>query len=88
MHDVVVFISSMFALLFKNVQIFRPYNNLRLKGNFSLAEVHYWIATLLPEVSERPPAGDSVILYFASTFLGTQLECSYRLRSIVMLVIL
>ncbi|XP_077557908.1 BBSome complex member BBS7-like isoform X1 [Haemaphysalis longicornis] len=56
----------------------RPLNALKLRGAFSLAEVHAWLVLSLPEVSQRPPATDSATLYFVSTFLGTVLSCSYR----------
>ncbi|KAK7486998.1 hypothetical protein BaRGS_00021814 [Batillaria attramentaria] len=36
----------------------RPLNTLKLKGQFSLAEMHSWVCFSLPEVPERPPAGD------------------------------
>ncbi|XP_047143361.1 Bardet-Biedl syndrome 7 protein homolog [Hydra vulgaris] len=56
----------------------RPFNVLKLTGNFSLAEVHSWIFYTLPEVPERTPAEDEVTFYFVSTFLDTQLECKYK----------
>jgi len=55
----------------------RPMNRLSLVGQFSLAEIHSWVAFCLPEVPEKVPAGDTVTLYFLNTFLGTQLEASY-----------
>jgi len=56
----------------------RPFNILKLTGQFSLAEVHSWICYSLPEVPERTPAEEEVVFYFTSTFLDTQLECSYK----------
>eukprot|EP00075_Anas_platyrhynchos_P022788 XP_027312041.1 Bardet-Biedl syndrome 7 protein [Anas platyrhynchos] len=56
----------------------RPMNTLMLKGQFSFAEIHSWVVFCLPEVPEKTPAGDSVTFYFQNTFLGTQLESSYR----------
>ncbi|ELU07577.1 hypothetical protein CAPTEDRAFT_117810 [Capitella teleta] len=56
----------------------RPYNTLRIVGNFSLAEMHSWVWFCLPELPERTPAGDSVQFQFVSTFLDTLLECSYK----------
>ncbi|KAL1434870.1 hypothetical protein MTO96_001749 [Rhipicephalus appendiculatus] len=56
----------------------RPMNVLKLRGSFSVAEMHAWLVLSLPEVAERPPAADSATLRFVSTFLGTVLVCSYR----------
>ncbi|XP_072192025.1 BBSome complex member BBS7 isoform X2 [Excalfactoria chinensis] len=57
----------------------RPMNTLMLKGQFSFAEIHSWVVFCLPEVPERTPPGESVTFYFQNTFLGTQLECTYRI---------
>lgn len=56
----------------------RPMNTLTLTGQFSFAEVHSWVVFCLPEVPEKPPAGESAAFYFQNTFLDTQLECVYR----------
>lgn len=56
----------------------RPLNTLKLTGQFSLAEMHSWIHFSLPEVPERPPASDTASFQFVSTFLNTQLDCTYR----------
>ncbi|KAK7097977.1 BBSome complex member BBS7-like isoform X1 [Littorina saxatilis] len=56
----------------------RPLNMLKLTGSFSLAEMHSWVCFSLPEVPERPPAGDLASFQFVSTFLNTQLDCTYR----------
>ncbi|XP_067943832.1 Bardet-Biedl syndrome 7 protein homolog isoform X2 [Watersipora subatra] len=56
----------------------RPCNKLTLTGKFSAAEVHSWVTFCLPELPERVPAGDSVNFIFTSTFLDTQLNCTYR----------
>ncbi|XP_070553841.1 BBSome complex member BBS7-like isoform X2 [Ptychodera flava] len=56
----------------------RPMNTLKLTGQFSLAEIHSWVCFCLPELPERTPSGDSVNFNFLSTFLDTQLECTYR----------
>jgi Bardet-Biedl syndrome 7 protein len=53
-------------------------NTLTLTGQFSFAEVHSWVVFCLPEVPEKPPAGESVTFYFQNTFLDTQLESIYR----------
>ena len=62
-----------------NVPYFRPYNQLKLTGKFSMAEMHAWVTYCLPELPERTPAGDSATFQFVSTFLDTMLECVYRL---------
>jgi Bardet-Biedl syndrome 7 protein len=51
---------------------------LSLKGPFSLAEVHSWICFCIPDVPERTPPGEQITMCFRSTFLDTQLECSYK----------
>ncbi|BFZ14686.1 hypothetical protein BsWGS_17726 [Bradybaena similaris] len=56
----------------------RSHNTLTLRGQFSLAEVHSWLLFCLPELPERTPAGDSANFQFSSTFLDTQLDCTYR----------
>ncbi|XP_042652742.1 Bardet-Biedl syndrome 7 protein [Tyto alba] len=56
----------------------RPMNTLTLKGQFSFAEIHSWVVFCLPEVPEKTPAGESITFYFQNTFLGTQLESTYR----------
>ncbi|KAF6035090.1 BBS7 [Bugula neritina] len=56
----------------------RPTSKLTLTGQFSAAEVHSWVTFCLPELPERVPAGDSISFQFVSTFLGTQLSCSYQ----------
>lgn len=56
----------------------RPMNTLRLIGQFSFAEIHSWVVFCLPEVPEKTPAGESITFYFQNTFLGTQLEATYR----------
>ncbi|XP_072170884.1 BBSome complex member BBS7-like [Diadema setosum] len=56
----------------------RPMNQLKLTGQFSLAEIHSWVASCLPEIPERTPPGDSINFYFLSTFLDTQLDCLYK----------
>ena len=53
-------------------------NTLTLTGQFSFAEVHSWVVFCLPEVPEKPPAGECATFYFQNTFLDTQLECVYR----------
>lgn len=53
-------------------------NTLMLKGQFSFAEIHSWVVFCLPEVPEKTPAGECITFYFQNTFLGTQLETTYR----------
>ena len=48
-----------------------------MTGQFSLGQAHSWVSLCLPDVPERLPAEDSTTLYFKSTFIETQLECSY-----------
>jgi Bardet-Biedl syndrome 7 protein len=56
----------------------RPINKLKLKGNFSMAEMHSWIFYCIPEIPEKPPAENEAVFYFMNTFLGTQLEVIYK----------
>ncbi|XP_012590281.1 PREDICTED: Bardet-Biedl syndrome 7 protein [Condylura cristata] len=56
----------------------RPMNTLTLTGQFSFAEIHSWVVFCLPEVPEKPPAGESATFHFQNTFLDTQLESTYR----------
>ncbi|GFO27542.1 Bardet-Biedl syndrome 7 protein homolog, partial [Plakobranchus ocellatus] len=56
----------------------RPHNSLTLTGQFSQVEVHAWLCFCLPELPERTPAGDAANFQFSSTFLDTQLDCTYR----------
>lgn len=56
----------------------RPCNLLRLTGPFSLGEAHSWVRYCLQGVPERPPAEDTATLHFHSTFVDSQLECTYK----------
>ncbi|XP_028967281.1 Bardet-Biedl syndrome 7 protein [Galendromus occidentalis] len=56
----------------------RPLNTLTLRGNFSLAEIHAWVAATLPEVPQKLMSDNDVNLNFVSTFLDTVLYCTYR----------
>lgn len=60
-----------------NFDVNRPHNILKISGQFSLAEVHSWVCYSLPDVPDRTPSDDQVTFYFTSSFLDTQLECSY-----------
>ncbi|KAL7306843.1 hypothetical protein TKK_0001004 [Trichogramma kaykai] len=58
-----------------------PFNELRLTGGFSMAEMHAWLALSLPEVPERPSIkaeeAEASLLY-RSTAVGTIVKCRYR----------
>ena len=56
----------------------RPANTLRLRGQFSLAEMHTWVGFCLPEVPEKPPSGETAVFTFISTFLDTLLLVEYQ----------
>lgn len=56
----------------------RPVNKLTLTGQFSVAEMHSWLHYSIPEIPEKPSAETEVDFYFVNTFLGTQLEVSYK----------
>ena len=51
---------------------------LKVVGPFSLGEVHSWVQYLLPDIPDQPSTDDVTTLYFKSTFIHSQLECSYR----------
>jgi Bardet-Biedl syndrome 7 protein len=55
-----------------------PLNQLTISGQFSLSDVHSWVRFCLPDVPDRPPDGESVVLQFKSSFTSTQLQCVYR----------
>lgn len=61
----------------------RPFNSLKLKGQFSLAEAHSWVRSCLPEFPEKPPMGDTVTFHFVSSFQQTMLECSYSKGEVI-----
>lgn len=58
----------------------RPHNLLTLKGPFSHAEMHNWIANCIPEVPEKLQVGndEKSLLYFRNVFVGSELMCEYR----------
>eukprot|EP00976_Prorocentrum_cordatum_P002547 49568-Prorocentrum_minimum.AAC.1 len=58
----------------------RPMNELRISGQFSLAELHSWVVFCLPDIPARPPA-DEVSYCFESVLMGTVLiaKCVYAL---------
>ena len=47
-------------------------NELKISGQFSLAELHAWVVFCLPDIPARPPA-DEVSYYFESVLMGTVL---------------
>jgi len=55
----------------------RPYNELRLTGQFALADIHAWVVMCLPEVPTKVPS-ENVELFFRSTFLGTMISAKYQ----------
>ncbi|KAJ8676518.1 hypothetical protein QAD02_012305 [Eretmocerus hayati] len=58
-----------------------PFNELRLAGGFSMAEMHAWLALALPDVPERPPIQEDeseAMMIYSSTFVGTLLKCKYK----------
>ena len=56
----------------------RPINKLKLTGTFSLSEMHSWLHYCIPELPEKPPADNEINFNFINTFLGTQLEMTYK----------
>eukprot|EP00052_Salpingoeca_macrocollata_P026516 m.246281 g.246281 ORF g.246281 m.246281 type:complete len:726 (+) comp22582_c0_seq3:62-2239(+) len=61
----------------------RPNNKLELQGNFTLEEMHSWVAGCVPNVPVKAPPGNDVTFVFVSALLGTQLRCVYRAGSAV-----
>ncbi|XP_017877662.1 Bardet-Biedl syndrome 7 protein homolog isoform X2 [Ceratina calcarata] len=56
-----------------------PFNELRLVGSFTTAEMHAWLSLVLPDVPERPhlEEGEATLTY-VSAFIGTLLKCKYK----------
>ncbi|XP_003694249.1 Bardet-Biedl syndrome 7 protein homolog isoform X2 [Apis florea] len=63
-----------------------PFNELKLIGNFTVAEMHAWLSFVLPDVPERPhlEEGEATLIYI-SAFIGTLLKCKYKKGSAVFL---
>ncbi|XP_011498445.1 PREDICTED: Bardet-Biedl syndrome 7 protein homolog [Ceratosolen solmsi marchali] len=63
-----------------NESISGPFNELRLIGGFTLAEMHAWLAFALFDVPERPliEEGSEAIMIYTSTLIGTILKCKYK----------
>ncbi|KAK0159968.1 hypothetical protein PV328_007422 [Microctonus aethiopoides] len=61
-----------------------PYNELRLSGGFTVAEMHAWLSLALADIPERPYLQDNeVTLNYVSTIAGTILKCKYKKGSAV-----
>ncbi|XP_011870374.1 PREDICTED: Bardet-Biedl syndrome 7 protein homolog isoform X2 [Vollenhovia emeryi] len=69
-----------------NVASSGPFNELKLNGNFTIAEMHAWLSLALPDVPERPHIheGEAVLVYISS-FIGTALKCKYKKGSALFL---
>ncbi|XP_051160588.1 Bardet-Biedl syndrome 7 protein homolog [Leptopilina boulardi] len=63
-----------------------PFNELKLNGNYSVAEMHAWLSLVLPEAPERPflQEGEATLTY-TSCFIGTNIICKYKKGSAVFL---
>ncbi|KYM83198.1 Bardet-Biedl syndrome 7 protein [Atta colombica] len=63
-----------------------PFNELKLNGQFTIAEMHAWLSLVLPDVPERPHIneGEAVLVYISS-FIGTILKCKYKKGSALFL---
>ncbi|XP_072746370.1 BBSome complex member BBS7 isoform X2 [Anoplolepis gracilipes] len=63
-----------------------PFNELKLNGNFTIAEMHAWLSLILPDVPERPHIheGEAILIYISS-FIGTVLKCKYKKGSALFL---
>ncbi|KAL2713306.1 Bardet-Biedl syndrome 7 protein isoform X1 [Vespula squamosa] len=56
-----------------------PFNELKLSGSFTIAEMHAWLSLVLPDVPERPHLYENeAILTYKSSFIGTILKCRYK----------
>ncbi|XP_050308096.1 Bardet-Biedl syndrome 7 protein homolog isoform X2 [Anthonomus grandis grandis] len=56
----------------------RPRSTLKIKGTFSLAEVHNWITQCLPEIPEKYQSSEGNKLIFQSSMMDTVLVCLYK----------
>ncbi|CAK9818413.1 Bardet-Biedl syndrome 7 protein [Anthophora quadrimaculata] len=63
-----------------------PFNELKLVGSFTVAEMHAWLSFALPDVPERPhlEEGEASLTYISS-FIGTLLKCKYKKGSAIFL---
>jgi len=55
-------------------------SSITMSGNFSESELHGWMEKAIPEVP--PVVGDSALLFFKSTFIGSYLSCKLEPGSI------
>ncbi|XP_066595790.1 Bardet-Biedl syndrome 7 protein homolog [Prorops nasuta] len=63
-----------------------PFNELKMTGSFSVAEMHAWLSLALPDVPERPHLNDGeASLSYVSSFMGTVLKCKYKKGSAIIL---
>jgi len=62
----------------REIEESRPFNTVTLKGTFGFADIHSWISICLPSVPPRIQDGDRASMTYVSTFLGTQLQCTYE----------
>ncbi|KAG5341213.1 BBS7 protein, partial [Acromyrmex charruanus] len=69
-----------------NITSSGPFNELKLNGQFTIAEMHAWLSLALPDVPERPHIneGEAVLVYISS-FIGTILKCKYKKGSALFL---
>ncbi|XP_003403199.2 Bardet-Biedl syndrome 7 protein homolog isoform X5 [Bombus terrestris] len=63
-----------------------PFNELKLIGGFTVAEMHAWLSFALSDVPERPhlEEGEATLTY-VSCFIGTLLKCKYKKGSAIFL---
>ncbi|XP_003489362.1 Bardet-Biedl syndrome 7 protein homolog isoform X1 [Bombus impatiens] len=63
-----------------------PFNELKLIGGFTVAEMHAWLSFALSDVPERPhlEEGEATLTY-VSSFIGTLLKCKYKKGSAIFL---
>ncbi len=52
-------------------------NEIKITGEFSVAEVHSWVHFCLPDVSDRIVSMEATNCY-RNSFTGTHLMCAYR----------
>ncbi|XP_029044222.1 Bardet-Biedl syndrome 7 protein homolog [Osmia bicornis bicornis] len=63
-----------------------PFNELKVVGSFTIAEMHAWLSLALPDVPERPHLEEGeVVLTYISSFIGTVLKCKYKKGSAIFL---
>ncbi|CAH1406799.1 unnamed protein product [Nezara viridula] len=56
---------------------FVSFHVLRLKGTFTLAEMHSFVSVCLPQVPDKMPTTNKIMYCYESSFSGTQLKCQY-----------